>query len=295
MSWWEAALLGLIQGLTEFLPVSSSGHLVLGQYLLGVNEPSIIFEVFLHFGTVLSIVTVYRTRLVRISKDGLGALRRPGLLSSGLRPGSIEHTPPQPFSKEIDESGEPVPAAQPDSSIRLILFILFSMVPTGLVYLFFGGWLEGLFEYPRFACGMLLVTGTLLLLTRLRMHPDGVLSWGKALLIGLAQGAAMTPGISRSGATICTAIYLNVDRKEAADFSFLMSLPVIVGATLIKVLALFGADTDINWLLVIIGTLIAYASGIWAIRVVIAFVQRGSLIYFAVYCYIIGILGLIVI
>lgn len=293
MTWWEAVLLGLIQGLTEFLPVSSSGHLVLGQYLLGVDEPDITFEVFAHFGTVLSILTVYRARILTLLRDLVQALREPRRLREGLRPGSIEHTPPEPFSKEIDESGGPVPAAGPSSSVRLALFILLTMIPTGLIYVFFGDLLEQLFEDPSLVCGMLLVTGTLLLLARLRPHPDGVLSVGKSLLIGLAQGAAMVPGISRSGSTICTAIYLNVDRKEAADFSFLMSLPVIIGATLLKVLDLFEAGVEIDWVPLLLGAALAYVSGIWAIKVVIAFVQRGSLIYFAVYCYIIGTLGLI--
>src|SRR5690554_5176371 len=101
MSWWEALILGLLQGIAEFLPISSSGHLVLGQYFLGVNEPDITFEVFVHFGTVLSIVTVYRKRIVTILRDAFGALRQPALLRQALSTGPIEHTPPEPFSREV--------------------------------------------------------------------------------------------------------------------------------------------------------------------------------------------------
>ncbi|MEM1043773.1 MAG: undecaprenyl-diphosphate phosphatase [Bacteroidota bacterium] len=286
MAWWEALVLGLVQGLAEFLPVSSSGHLVLGQYLLGVREPDITFEVFVHFGTVLSIVTVYWRRIGTILREFFRALAHPAQLRAALRPGPIEHTPPEPLDAESR-------TAPPSGAVRLALFVLLSMVPTGVVYVLFADTLEGLFEAPRFVCGMLLVTGVLLLLIRFRPHPDGHFSAGKALLAGLAQSAALVPGISRSGSTISTAIYLNVDRKDAADFSFLMSLPVIVGATGLKVLDLFGAGAETDWLPLVLGTVVAYASGIWAIRVVIAFVQRGDLQYFAYYCFAAGTLGLL--
>lgn len=279
MSWWEAIILGLLQGIAEFLPVSSSGHLVLGQHLLGFDADQakdITFEVFLHFGTVLSIVTVYRQRIGSVIVDFLRALGKPSLLRQAVQAGSVEKA-------RTGVTG----------SVRLALFILLSMIPTGLIYVLFGDQLEALFDYPRVVCGMLLVTGTLLLLARFRPNPTGVFSWMKVLLVGLAQGAALIPGISRSGATICTAIYQNVDRKEAADFSFLMSLPVIVGATLLKIIELFEVGASVNWLPIVLGTVVAYVSGIWAIKVMIAFVQRGDLIYFAIYCFVIGTLGLI--
>jgi undecaprenyl-diphosphatase len=279
MSWWEAIILGLLQGIAEFLPVSSSGHLVLGQHLLGFDADQakdITFEVFLHFGTVLSIVTVYRQRIGSVIVDFLRALGKPSLLRQAVQAGSVEKA-------RTGVTG----------SVRLALFILLSMIPTGLIYVLFGDQLEALFDYPRVVCDMLLVTGTLLLLARFRPNPTGVFSWMKVLLVGLAQGAALIPGISRSGATICTAIYQNVDRKEAADFSFLMSLPVIVGATLLKIIELFEVGASVNWLPIVLGTVVAYVSGIWAIKVMIAFVQRGDLIYFAIYCFVIGTLGLI--
>ncbi len=289
MTWWEAIILGLVQGLAEFLPISSSGHLVLGEYFLGITEPegagALAFEVFVHFGTTLSILTVYRQRIGTLLSDGFAGLRQPSIWASALRPGRIDAS---------NETGDDPPApAGPVVALRLGAFILLSMIPTALVYVFFKDWLEARFGDPRFVCGMLIVTGVLLLLTRLRMHPDGRLGPLKSLLIGLAQGAAMIPGISRSGSTICTAIYLNVDRKEAADFSFLMLLPVIIGATLLQVLDLLEAEAAIDWLPLLLGTMVAYASGIWAIKVVIDFVQRGNLRYFAYYLFIAGALGLI--
>jgi len=291
MTWWEALILGLLQGLAEFLPISSSGHLVLGQYFLGVSEPDITFEVFVHFGTVCSIATVYWQRIVTIIRQFFGALLHPSRLRAALRPGPIENAPDEPFASEV--GAEDDRATPPSGAVRLALFILLSMIPTGIIYVLFGDTLEGLFEYPKFVCGMLLVTGVLLLLIRFRPNPDGDLSTGKSLLVGLAQGAAMIPGISRSGSTISTAIFLNVDRKDAADFSFLMSLPVIVGATLLKALDIFETNAAVDWLPIVVGTLVAYASGIWAIKVVIAFVQRGDLQYFAYYCFAAGTLGLL--
>ncbi|MEM8556500.1 MAG: undecaprenyl-diphosphate phosphatase [Bacteroidota bacterium] len=282
MTWWQAAILGLVQGLAEFLPISSSGHLVLGEYVLGLSGDAandITFEVFVHFGTTLSIVTVYWRRILRLIRGGLKALTQPSTWGKALRAGRIEST----------GSGDPSPVV----SLRLIAFILISMVPTGLVYVLFREQLQAAFSDPRLVCGMLLVTGTLLLLTLLRKNPQGQLSPVKAFLVGIAQSMALIPGISRSGSTICTAIYLNVDRREAADFSFLMLLPVIIGATLLKTLELLDADVAVDWMPLLIGTVVAYVSGVWAIKVVIDFVKRGKLQYFAYYCYTVGTFGLI--
>jgi undecaprenyl-diphosphatase len=287
MSWWEALILGLVQGLTEFLPVSSSGHLVLGQYFLGVQQAGITFEVMTHFGTTLSIITVYWARLGLIARNGLVGLRRPALWSQALRPGPIEgRTARETHETDVDVD-EVIPA------MRLLFLIPISMVITGIVFIVFGDWIRGAFGDPRFAAGMLLVTGTMLLLLLLRRNPDGRLSIPKALLMGLAQGAAMIPGISRSGATICTGIYLNIERKQAADFSFLMLLPVIIAATLLEVRELMAAPEAVNWGPILLGTVVAYAAGVWAIKLVLDFVQRGNLFYFAFYCYAVGILGLI--
>src|SRR5690606_26691475 len=126
MSWWEAIVLELVQGLAEFLPISSSGHLVLGQYLLGLDEPGITFEVFVHFGTTLSIITVYWKRIVRILRDALGALTAPGQWKEALRPGRIERARGEELAYDPPPSGGPTP------SLRLVLYVLLSMIPTGL-------------------------------------------------------------------------------------------------------------------------------------------------------------------
>jgi undecaprenyl-diphosphatase len=268
MTWWEAVLLGLVQGLTEFLPVSSSGHLVLGQHLLGmdVSEASdVTFEVFVHFGTVLSILTVYGRDVVDLIREAVDALLAPAGIPDRYR--------------ERD-------------TFRLGVFILITLVPTGIAYVLFKDFLEAAFNDPSLASGMLLVTGLLLILTVLRPNPDGRLSPLKAFVVGVAQSFAMIPGISRSGSTICTALYQNVKPETAANFSFLMLLPVVLGATLLKTLDLLEKGLGAEWLPLAIGTAVAYASGVVAIKLMIDFVKRGNLQYFAYYCFLVGGLGL---
>lgn len=269
MSWWEAALLGLVQGLTEFLPVSSSGHLVLGKYVLGLDlaaGDNVTFEIFVHFGTVLSIITVYWRRIIDMLKDSVAALMSPSTIGTQY---------------------------QESEGFRFVLFILITLIPTGVVYVFFKDALEAAFQNPRLVSGMLLVTGVLLLLTLLRKNPDGKLSPVKAFVIGIAQSAAMIPGISRSGSTICTALYQNVAPEKAANFSFLMLLPVVLGATLLKSFDIAEHGLTMGWVPLVVGTLIAYVSGVLAIRVMLDFVRRGKLQYFAYYCFLIGTLGLL--
>jgi undecaprenyl-diphosphatase len=267
MTWWEALLLGLVQGLTEFIPVSSSGHLVLGQHLLGLgaDRADVTFEVFVHFGTVLSILTVYWNEVADLLGETWAGLRRP----------------------------RAVPARYAENdTFRLGVFILITLIPTGVVYVLFQAQLEQAFGSPRFTCAMLLVTGVLLLLTLIRPQPNGNLSPLKSFVVGVAQSAAMIPGISRSGATICTGLYQNVRPERAANFSFLMLLPVVVGATILKSLELAEQGLGTSWLPLAIGTVVAYGSGIAAIYVVIDFVKRGNLQYFAYYCFLVGGVGL---
>ncbi len=287
MIWWQAALLGLVQGLAEFLPISSSGHLVLGQHLLGLDDSlgkDVTFEVFVHFGTTLSILTVYRRRLIGIIRDAVGALAKPSSWAEAWASGRIQGAR-GPEDAEL--------SASPTPSLRVTMYILLTMIPTGIGYVLFKDPLEAAFSDPKLAAGMLLVTGTLLLLTRLRPDPDGNLSPLKSIAIGIAQTFALIPGISRSGSTICTAIYTNVNRTDAADFSFLMLLPVVLGATLLKTLEMMEVGMTVSVVPLVVGTVVAYVSGILAIRAVVILVQRQSLQYFAYYCYAVGITGLV--
>ena len=169
------------------------------------------------------------------------------------------------------------------------------MIPTGLVYVFLGDRLEALFSEPRVAAGMLIVTGLFLLATLLVKDRSGSLNARKSFVTGLAQSLAFIPGISRSGATICVAIYQNVEPAKAADFSFLMLLPVVLGATVLKVAEAADALTGAAWTPLLLGTLVAFVSGVAAIRIVLDAVRRGRLAWFAAYCFVVGIIGLIAI
>ena len=265
MHWWEAALLGLIQGLTEFLPVSSSGHLVLGQSILGLRPGGdATFEVFVHLGTALSIGVVYRDRLWTMLRASTAAVTRPGQVRARI---------------------------MEDSELRTVGYILIALVPTAVLYILFSDALEAAFSDPRITSAFLLVTGALLLLTRLSRGGVGPLSVVKAVLIGIAQAAAMLPGISRSGTTICTGLYLGVDAERAADFSFLILLPAVLGAAVLKAGQLVADPA--TWLPVAVGTLVAFLSGMLAIRLVLAVVRRGHLHYFAYYCFAAGTFGLL--
>ncbi|MCS7082932.1 MAG: undecaprenyl-diphosphate phosphatase [Bacteroidetes bacterium] len=264
MTIWEGLLLGLLQGLTEFLPISSSGHLVLGEHLLGLRTDGITFEIMVHFGTTLSVLTYFGRDLWAMLR---GALR-------WLLNGDARRVP-----------GPEVQAA------RWIGYIALATIPSALVGLGFRDAVEAAFANPRLVAGMLLVTGTLLLLTKLRQTPGTSLSAWRALLVGLAQAAAITPGISRSGATVAMALYLGVERETAARFSFLLLLPVVLGATLLEVPRL-GSESA-PWGPVLVGTAAAYLSGLLAIYTLLAAIRRGRLEIFAGYCYLVGLLGLI--
>ena len=264
MTWWQALILGLLQGLTEFLPVSSSGHLVLAQHVLGLHlTPDVTFEVFLHTGTALSIITVYRQRLWHILKDTLPSLMRP------------------------------LPTYQVNSNSRMIWQVLFASIPAGLAYLFLESQLEWSYAHPWFACIMLIATGVLLGCTFFAQNNAGEVTLPKSILIGLSQSVSLLPGVSRSGATISTGLLFGVKSETAADFSFIMVLPVILGAALIKGLELIQSPETIDWLPILLGTTIAYGTGIFAIQVVLSFVRKGRLHTFAIYCVGVGVLGLL--
>ncbi len=264
MTLWQAILLGLLQGLTEFLPISSSGHLVLAQFALGLElTTGADFEVMLHLGTAFSIITVYWRRIGTIAQGVLRGLRQPGT------------------------------AYARSENVRIAWHILVAMLPLMLVYVFFGDAVEAAFAHPPVACLMLIVTGVLLWLTILAPRTSSGFTVGKSLVVGVAQAAALLPGISRSGATICTGLYLRVRPETAVDFSFLMVLPAILGAALLKSAALLEVSSAAVLWPGLAGTVVAYASGIIAIRMVLKVVRRGRLHYFAYYCVAIGLLGLI--
>ncbi len=253
MTWYEGALLGLIQGATEFLPVSSSGHLVMGQALLGIELPGVTFEVALHFATLLSVLIVYRRRVA-------------GLVA-GVARLDPEHT-------------------------RYAGLLLLASVPAAVAGLGFGGFFESLFDTPAVAGAALLVTGCVIWTARraLAREPSGRPGAGVAVVMGLAQAAAIVPGISRSGATVVAALWRGVSPAEAAAFSFLMSVPAIGGAALLKLPAAAwggGGDGAPGGALAV-AAIVACVTGVLAIRTFRMMLERRAFHLFAPYLWVAG-------
>jgi undecaprenyl-diphosphatase len=271
----QATFLGVVQGVTEFLPVSSSGHLVALESFLGVKRiGGVAFEVDLHLGTLCALIVIYR-------KDLLGLLRVCwGWLSpilKGRRPHAI---PARAGGLGADEHA------------HLLLLIILAMVPTVLIGVVFEKTLKGLFDQPNVTGVMLIVTGIILLLSRYgavrpgRDSVRGMPIWA-ALLIGTIQGVAIVPGISRSGSTIALGLLLGLSRQLAVDFSFLLSVPAIIGAVVWSLKDLRGAAA-LGVGVLGAGLVASFAVGLVAILVVLRVVRGGKLWYFAPYCIVVG-------
>lgn len=248
MTYIEAALLGLIQGLTEFLPVSSSGHLVILSSVLGIESQGLTFEVLVHFGTLIAVFTVF--------KDDILILLR------------------NPFQK-------------------LTLLIIVGAIPTAIIGLALEDTFEKMFASLNIVGFTLLITGALLWIAEsIKKNNKDFKQMGykDAIIIGIAQGVAITPGISRSGSTIAMSLILGLDRRTAARYSFLLAIPVILGATILKVKELVTEPAiSIFYGQYLVGTIVAALSGYAAIRILLKFLQEGKLKYFSVYCWLVGI------
>ncbi len=259
MTWIEALILGIVQGLTEFLPVSSSGHLEIGKVLLNVDvKEDLTFTVIVHFATVLSTITV--------------------------------------FFGEIKELGRGLFAFRWNAETKYVARILVSMVPVLVVGILFKDEVESLFSGNlHLVGGALLVTAALLISTQLVKAGTKKIPFLDALLMGIAQAIAVIPGISRSGATISTGLLLKNDRSEVARFSFLMVLIPIIGAALLDILTLSSStgEPGISISSLVIGFFAAYISGYLACTWMIRLVKKGNLYWFALYCAVVGIIAII--
>jgi undecaprenyl-diphosphatase len=254
---FQAIFLGVVQGLTEFLPVSSSGHLVFFQSLFGMEEPQLFFDVMLHFGTLLAVMVYFR-------RDISGIIRGIGSTVTG---------------KRKNEEGT-----------KLFFWILVATLPTALMGLLFKDWFESLFSKPNIVGGMLLITGSILYLTRWVKKKDRSLEkmkWIDALLIGVAQGIAIIPGISRSGATISMGLFCGLNRELAGKFSFLLSIPAILGAMLLE---FRGASLTNDLLPILIGTAIAFGVGFFSLNFLMKVIRFGRVADFSYYCWGTGLL-----
>jgi undecaprenyl-diphosphatase len=260
----QAVILGVVQGLTEFLPVSSSGHLVLFQKLFGLNEPGLIFEVSVHMGTLMAVVVFFR-------KEIIGLLAAVGRLAATLA------------------RREPAGAILADPEVRLAALIVVGSIPTAAIGLIFNEMADRLYNSTALVGCMLLVTGTLLWGTsRLKTEGRsvGAFKFPAALLIGVAQGMAILPGISRSGATIATGLFLGLDGPTAARYSFLLSIPAILGAQVLSLAALGGYPPHLG--IILAGTLTAAMVGYAALAFLVYIVNKNRMPLFAPYCWILG-------
>lgn len=271
MTLLHAVLLGLIQGVAEFLPISSSGHLSLLQYFFGMEEPDALYNILLHFATLIAVCVVYRQDIAEMVVEffrGLAALS----------------------SRRRERGGPP-------EARRLVLLLVLGTLPLFLV-LPMEGFVEGLGANPVFVSVMLMVTGCVLFLSD--RYGGGRKTARTAtvkdvLLVGLAQGMATIPGLSRSGTTISAGMALGFDRNFAVRFSFLLSLPAVLGATLLKVVKVAGAggvDTELLPMY-LTGMFIAGVVGYFSISLVKLLADKGKFGSFAYYCWIVGAVALI--
>lgn len=256
----EGILLGIVQGLTEFLPVSSSGHLEIGKALLGdisVSEDSLIFTVVLHFATALSTIIVFRKDILII-------------ISQLIKFDWNEET-------------------------QFIVKIIISILPAGFIGLLFEEELESLFgDNIAFVGGMLLVTALLLILADRAKETNKKVGFWDAFIIGISQAVAMLPGISRSGATISTAVVLGNDKSKAARFSFLMVIPLIFGKIIKDIISEELSYNSANFASLSAGFLAAFIAGLFACKLMIKLVKNSQLKYFAYYCFALGLLTLFI-
>ena len=256
----EGILLGIVQGLTEFLPVSSSGHLEIGKALLGdisVSEDSLIFTVVLHFATALSTIIVFRKDILII-------------ISQLIKFDWNEET-------------------------QFIVKIIISILPAGFIGLLFEEELESLFgDNIAFVGGMLLVTALLLILADRAKETNKKVGFWDAFIIGISQAVAMLPGISRSGATISTAVVLGNDKSKAARFSFLMVIPLIFGKIIKDIISEELSYNSANFASLSAGFLAAFIAGLFACKLMIKLVKNSQLKYFAYYCFALGLLTIFI-
>ena len=275
MTFLEAILLGILQGLTEFLPISSSGHLVLAQTFLGLKEPLVFFDVMLHVGTLAAVLVVYREAIGKLAIGGVSTL--------------------------VDTQFWRKPSATFNTSteLKFISLILLGSIPTGVIAVLFKDQLESFFHEVQLVSVMLILTGLILQLPRLRRQdvegsddPDRSLKTWHAPLIGIAQGCAITPGISRSGTTISLALFLGIPAKTAAEYSFLLSIPAILGAVALKIRDV--GDTAIPLHIMGAGMLAAFIVGYIALRFLLIVLNRGKFSLFSYYCIALGLVSLLI-
>jgi len=262
MELFKAVILGIVQGLTEFLPISSSGHLVIGSKMLDFNEPGIAFEVFLHCGTLFAVLFVFRSELL--------TMIRSLFVSKAVR------------------------LADPrlNRFYHWNFYIVAATIPAVIFGLFLKDSIDRIFDNILITFSMLAVTGTIMVLTRFIDDRGAAVNLPRSFVIGVAQALAIMPGLSRSGSTIFTGMALGIDRETAARFSFIMSIPAILGAVVLKMGDLLAMPPTSSELTnIIAGTAASVLSGYYAIVLLMSIVKRGKLQWFGYYCFVVSGIG----
>ena len=259
----KAIILGLVQGLTEFLPVSSSGHLVIGSELLNFHEQGVVFDVCLHLGTLVSVVIVFREEL-------LAMVKAPFALLLGRGDATDRHY------------------------FRWDMYVVLATLPAVFVGLFFKDAIQQLFSSVLVAYCMLVVTGLLMIIAQYLPERDEPLNWSRSILVGCAQACAILPGLSRSGSTIFVGMFLGIAREKIARFSFIMSIPAILGAAVLQFGELFqNPPTSAALLNLAAGTLMSAFAGYFAIKLLLDIIRRNRLQWFGYYCLLLATVGLL--
>lgn len=266
MELYQGIILGIIQGLTEFLPVSSSGHLVLGQIFFGMTESQLSFDISVHMGTLLAVLVVYFSDIRQ--------------MITSLVQCAVKLNRPDRFRQQFAE----------DQNLKLAVYILAGSIPTALIGLILKQYEAVLFSSQTLVGCTLLITGTLLWISRKFYHrpsSDNGVHLYQSVIIGFSQGLAVVPGISRSGTTIAVGMFLGLDRSMAAKFSFLLSIPAIIGAQILGIKDMIEAGTAIDGV-TIWATIVSFIVGLAALKLLIRLVHSGRFHLFAPYCWIIG-------
>lgn len=269
MELYQGIILGIVQGLTEFLPVSSSGHLVLGQIFFGMTQSQLAFDISVHMGTLLAVVVVYASDILAI-------------ILSLFR-----------FAGKIFLLKPPVNLISQDQNLQMAGLIAVGSIPTAVLGLVLKQFEHILFTSQLLVGIMLILTGTILWLSRRyyfnehKVSGSGMQLAGKALFVGFCQGCAVVPGISRSGVTIAAGMVMGFDRDRAARFSFLLSIPAILGAQVLSIKDMMGKGLVIDNV-TISATVIAFITGLIALKLLLKLVHSGRFHLFAPYCWVIG-------
>lgn len=264
MTFLQSIFLGLIQGLAEFLPISSSGHLVLARELLGMQSPeNVTFEVFLHLGTLFAVLVYYRKTIFELTKSIF-------------------------YWKDTAQN------QHHRYNRQLILYLILATLATGAIYLSLGSYLEAMFQKPLVVAFMLLITGGLVFASDYIKEGyinSNAMGWPRAIFIGLMQGIAIIPGISRSGSTISASLFTGIKRSDAASFSFLLSILAILAANVKEAKHLQALNAKMM-LIYLSGMIVAFIVGYFMIFILINLIQKSKLKYFAYYCWIAGLLSI---